>query len=101
VLSAPGAGSFVANATATPAAYSAASKKRHGAVRISYGTGTATSTGAGPVNLSLRPSKAARSLLRQGKELTVRVAITFTPVGGTPSGQSTTVTVRPKHKRHR
>jgi hypothetical protein len=62
-------------------------------------------SGAGTVPLIVRPTKAARKLLRRGHKLRVGVDITFTPTGGSASTQTRKLTLRlvkpkPKHHRH-
>jgi hypothetical protein len=66
---------------------------------ISVKEGSATATAAGTVNLSVLPTKAGRKLLREDHKLRVKVAISFTPTGGTPSAQTRTLTLRLKAKR--
>jgi hypothetical protein len=52
-------------------------------------------TKAGPVRLTLKPTKAQKRL-RLKKKLTARIRFTFTPTGGT--AKSTTKKITIKHK---
>ncbi|HEY6780874.1 MAG TPA: choice-of-anchor L domain-containing protein [Thermoleophilaceae bacterium] len=62
----------------------------------------ATATKAGPVTLKLKPTKAGKKLLKKKHKLKVKLAITFTPTGGTPKTQVKTITIKVKQKkRHR
>jgi hypothetical protein len=62
-----------------------------------------TLLGAGTLPLIIRPTKAARKLLRGSHKLRVGVDITFTPTGGTARIQNRKLTLRlrPKRKHHR
>lgn len=84
-VTAPGAGVFTLAAGATVPGGAAAT------VRV--GTAKATAKGAGPVTLTLRPSAAAARILGRRHRLKTRVAITFTPTGGTAAVQRRTVTL--------
>jgi hypothetical protein len=75
-----GPGSLAAVATtAKSAALAAATRTPH---RIRYGRGSAKATAAQTVKLRIKPSKAARKLLRRGRRLRVTIKLTFTPSGG-------------------
>jgi len=57
----------------------------------------ATATGAGPVTLKLRPSKATKRKLKKKRSQKALVQVTFTPTGGTAASQNTSVKFkRPK-----
>jgi ELWxxDGT repeat protein len=49
--------------------------------------GSVTATQAGPVRLTIRPTKRGRSVLAQKGKLRVSVKFTFTPTGGSPASQ--------------
>jgi hypothetical protein len=62
---------------------------------------TATATAAGTVTLSLKVTKTGKKTLKRKHKLTFPLRITYTPTGGTPSSQTTTVTAtKGKKKRH-
>jgi hypothetical protein len=67
-----------------------------------YGSGTAASTGAGAVQLTIRPNAPARAALLTGKTLHLRILVTFqSSRGGAPTTAVTTATakgVKPKRK---
>lgn len=59
-----------------------------------------TATAAGPVTIVVSLSGTGKALLAKKRKLTVPVQITFTPVGGTPSTQTKSVTFKkPKSKK--
>jgi hypothetical protein len=55
---------------------------------------------AGPVKLKIKPTKAGKKVLRNKKKLKVRLAITFTPTGGSPRTEVSRLTIKVKKKRH-
>jgi hypothetical protein len=93
---ASGPGTLSAVATAK----GAAAKRRGGrAATIAYGSASTTTTQAGPVTLTIKPSGAAKRALKAGRTLTVTVAIAFTPRDGVaPVAQKRTMRVRARHK---
>jgi hypothetical protein len=66
------------HAPATTARVSAAAKHKTLVKRTRE-----TATKAGPVRLTLKPTKAGNELLRLKKKLSARMRFTFTPSGGT------------------
>jgi hypothetical protein len=57
-----------------------------------------SATKAGTVNLTVKPSAAARKLIAKRGKLKVKALITFAPTGGKPARHTTTVTFKkPKH----
>jgi hypothetical protein len=80
----------------------AAAKKRKGKRRtVAYGTGYASTVTAGSFRLKIKPSSKTRKLLRQGRKLTVSVAVTFSPAGGTPNTKAARVTVKLKRAKRK
>ena len=66
----------------------------------------AQSVGGGAGTLTLMPTSRAKTLLAQRHRLTVTVAVTFTPTGGSPNAKSEQVTLiqaatAKKHKKHK
>jgi hypothetical protein len=86
----PNAGIVTAGDAAFTAATSA--KKRKPLVK----SVTATTTAAGTVTLTLKPTSAGRKVLAHKKRLKVSVSVTFTPTGGTAASQQTQVTLKKK-----
>lgn len=56
---------------------------------------------AGPVKLKIKPTKRGKKILRKKHKLKVKLAITFTPTGGTPNTEVTKITIKQKKKKHR
>lgn len=64
-----------------------------------------TAAAAGPVTLTVRLTGPAKKVLAKKRKLTVSVALTFTPTGGSPATQVKTLTFKKpakhaKHKKH-
>ncbi len=59
-----------------------------------YGSGSVKASRAKPVVLVIKPSKASRAALAQGKTLKVKVTVTFKPTGASAVTHRGTVTVR-------
>ena len=59
-----------------------------------------TATKAGAVTLTLKPTAAARTLLRGHRSVKVSVRITFTPTSGTPSSHTIQVTLKAPKGKH-
>jgi hypothetical protein len=89
-LNVPGAG-IVTGAAKTKVK---ARKRRKKAKTIRYGKGTVAASSAGLVTLRIPASRAARKALTRLRKLTVSVAVTYTPVGGSPKTRRTSVAVR-------
>lgn len=64
---------------------------------------TLTATGAGTLILAVKPTKAARKILKRKHKLKVNMAVTFTPTGGSAASQSLALVLRmkPVHRQHR
>jgi VCBS repeat-containing protein len=71
-------------------------KKKKKATTVVYGTGTVALNGPGLVTLKIPQSAAAKKALKKAKKLQVSLAVTFTPLGGTPNTKTTSVTVSGK-----
>jgi hypothetical protein len=56
----------------------------------------AVATKAGPVKLKIKPTKAGKKVLRKKHKLKVRLAITFTPTGGSPRTEVSKLTIKVK-----
>ena len=96
----PGPG-VVTAADASSAASSrratAAAKKKKALIKPAR----AVATKAGPVKLKIKPTKAGKKVLRKKHKLKVRLAITFTPTGGSPRTEVSKLTIKvKKHKKH-
>jgi hypothetical protein len=64
-----------------------------------------TATAAGPVTVTIKLTGPAKKVLAKKRKLTISVALTFTPTGGTPATQVKTLTFKKpakkaKHKKH-
>jgi hypothetical protein len=86
-LNAPGAGSFTAAAKATlptraRLVASAGRKRKPQSRPIVYGRATATTTAAGPLTMTIHPSRRALAALRSVGRLHVAVTVGFQPDGG-------------------
>jgi hypothetical protein len=57
---------------------------------------TVKAVAAGSVNLPVKPTKSARNTLREKGKLSLRVAVTFTPTGGTAATQTRKVVLKLK-----
>jgi hypothetical protein len=92
----PGPGTVTAvQTTATKSRASAAAKKRKKAL---VKRARKVATKAGPVRLTIKPTKAGKKVLRRKKKLTVRMRITYTPIGGTPNSTVEKVTIKRKKR---
>ena len=60
---------------------------------------TKTVTQAGVVKLKMRLTKKGKKVLRKKGKVKVRLAITFTPTGGTPNTEVTKITIKKKKRR--
>jgi hypothetical protein len=87
-LDVPGPGAVKARATASVPR--AAAKRK----RITVARATAKPTAAMTVVLILRPTKKARRVLARRNRLRARVAITFTPTGGTANTRTRSLILR-------
>ena len=95
-LTAPGEGTFSVNGQSkSPVSASTAKKKKAKAKkkRITVTTGGAVAAGAGPVKIALKPTSAAKKILKK-RSLPAILSITFTPEDGTPSTQTRNVTFK-------
>jgi DNA-binding beta-propeller fold protein YncE len=96
-LNAPSAGTYTATATFTAKAKGASARTGRAAAVVTYGTGTATATAAGPVSLTIKPTKAGRAALRKRRHLSVSVHLAFRSsaiLGSTVSSKDLRVKVR-------
>jgi hypothetical protein len=72
--------------------------KDAGSGKARFKTVKVSSSKAGTVTLTLKPSAAARKLIAKRGKLKVKALITFAPTGGTPARHTTSVTFKkPKH----
>jgi hypothetical protein len=92
VVTATDASSAAASRVAT-----AAAKKKKPLIKPAR----AVAKKAGPVKLRIKPTKAGRKILRNKKKLKVRLAITFTPTGGSPRTEVSRLTIKVKKHRHK
>jgi hypothetical protein len=101
-LSSPGAGGYQANATFAGKSRFARPARKRKTVTGTYGTAATSTSAAGAVTLVIHPTRQALAALRRTHRLSVSVAITFSPNGGSPSTQTRTVNVKkPKAKKKR
>jgi hypothetical protein len=85
----PGAGVLsVTDANFAPIASVSAKKKRM------LKSATVTATAAGVLNVPLKPTGQGRKVLKKKGKLKIRVALTFTPTGGTTATQTVKVTLK-------
>ena len=68
--------------------------------KIMVGKVTLTAGKAGTYNLTLKPSGAAKKVLRKKGKLKVNLQVTFTPTGGTANTTKSVVTLKFKQKGH-
>jgi hypothetical protein len=90
--------------TATDASSAAASRVATAAAKkkkLLIKPARAVAKKAGPVKLRIKPTKAGKKILRNKKKLKVRVAITFTPTGGTARTEVSKLTIKVKKHRHK
>ena len=91
----PGPGTLTAGqapAATTSRAIAAATKKLVKRV-------TKTVTQAGVVKLKMKLTKKGKKVLRKKGKVKVRLAITFTPTGGTPNTEVARITIKKKKRR--
>ncbi len=69
---------------------------KSGKRKIKVGRVVLTANKAGTFKLRLKPSAAAKRLLRKKGKLKVKVKLTFSPTGGTPKSSTRTVTLKLK-----
>jgi hypothetical protein len=94
----PGPGTINAGpASSSSSARAAAKKKKKKAALIKKTRVVAT--GAGPVKVVIKASKAGKKVLRKRGRFTTRVKLTYTPAGGAPNSRTLKVTVKGKKKR--
>ncbi|HEV3229580.1 MAG TPA: hypothetical protein VGY97_08910 [Solirubrobacteraceae bacterium] len=102
----PGAGTLTGSATSKVKGklrIASAARKHHKkkqARTLTYGTASTTSTGAGTVTLTIRPTQKAKKALKKAKRLNVAVSVTYSPTGGTPRTQTASITVKQAKKKH-
>jgi VCBS repeat-containing protein len=90
----PGPGTVAAQqVSASTARVSAAAKRKTFVKRTKK-----MATQAGPVTLTLKPTKAGMKLLRLKKKLTARIRFTFTPSGGTAKSTYKKITIKLKRR---
>lgn len=108
VVNVPGPGTVsaaqegaTASASALRAAASSSALKGKGKKKLIVPT-SVQATAAGPVKLTIKLTGPAKKLLAKKRKLTVSVALTFTPTGGSPATQVRTLTFKKpgKHKKH-
>jgi hypothetical protein len=95
-LNAPGAGVFTAIAGTT-------TKIKKKSKKIIYGGAVGIARVPGTVKVVVKPSSAGKKARKQVKKLSVPIAITFRPLGGTAATKRTTVVVKgtkKKKKKH-
>ena len=84
-------GKFAARVGFTAVGIRPGQKRLH--LHGTYGSGSATLTGRGSVNLVIAPGRSAARALATGARLTISIGITFTPVVGTVQTRTVTLTV--------
>jgi hypothetical protein len=90
--------------TATDASAAAASRVATAAAKkkkLLIKPARAVAKKAGPVKLRIKPTKAGKKILRKTKKLKVRLAITFTPTGGSSHTEVSKLTIKVKKHRHK
>ena len=106
----PGPGTLSAGQQGATASASAASSrvaflKAKGKKKALIVPTSVTATAAGPVTVTVKLTGPAKKVLAKKRKLTVSVALTFTPTGGSPATQVKTLTFKKpakkaKHKKH-
>lgn len=106
----PGPGTLsAAQQGATASASATASRvtflKAKGKKKASIVPTSVNATAAGPVTVTIKLTGLAKKVLAKKRKLTVSVALTFTPTGGSPATQVKTLTFKKpakkaKHKKH-
>jgi hypothetical protein len=96
VMNLPGPGVVKAVATAS---VPARLLRTRAAIRITAARKKLTVAQGGKTRLSLRPTRAARRALARKRKLRVRLVLTYTPTGGTPSTQRRAVTLKLRRRR--
>jgi hypothetical protein len=100
IVNVPGPGVVTATDASSAAASrvaTAAAKKKKPLIKPAR----AVAKKAGPVKLRIKPTKAGKRILRNKKKLKVRLAITFTPTGGSPRTEVSKLTIKVKKHRHK
>jgi hypothetical protein len=93
----PGPGTVTAQQAPTSTSrVSAAAQKKKAKPLVKRAKKVATK--AGPVRLTIKPTKAGKKVLRRKKKLTVRMRFTFTPTGGTAKSTLKKVTIKVKKR---
>ena len=87
-------GAAQAPAATTSRATAAAKKKK----LVKPVTKTVTKTGTSVVKLKMKLTKKGKKVLRKKGKLKVRLAITFTPTGGTANTEVTKITIKKKKR---
>jgi hypothetical protein len=95
----PGAGVL----TATDAKLALPSASASKAAKPLVKSATLTATAAGTLNLVIKPTKAARKVLKRKHKVKVKVLVSFTPTGGLVASQSLSLVLqmKRKHKPHK
>jgi hypothetical protein len=90
----PGPGTVTAQPAGATAARVTAAAKKKALVK----TTRKVATKAGPVKLTIKPTKAGKKILKKRKKLTVRMKFTYTPTGGTANSTFKKVTIKRKKR---
>ncbi len=67
---------------------------KSGKKTIKAGHSVLTAGKAGTYNVTLKPTGAAKTLLKKKGKLKVSLKLTFSPTGGTPSSSNSSVTLK-------
>ena len=86
-LQLPGKGKLSAKATST---YRLKGKTK----KLTLGSVSGTATAAGTITVTIKGNSSARRVLKKVKKLRVRIAVIFTPTGGTARTVTRTVTLK-------
>jgi hypothetical protein len=89
-----------ATSTASASRADAAKKRKKHKKPVLIKRTSVVATAAGPVSLTIKPTKAGKKLLKKRGKFTVKTAITFAPNGGTPATTFKNVTIKIKKKHH-
>ena len=87
-ITVPGAGKLSGKATTH------VRNSKHRAVTVTYGTGSASPTRARTITLSIKPTGSSLKRLKGLRKLSVKVAVKFSPTGGTSRTTTVSLTVR-------
>lgn len=97
----PGPGTVTAGQSTAGASRADASAKKKKKAPVLVKAVRKNATKAGPVKLTIKPTKAGKKVLRRKRKLTVRMKFTYRPTGGTARSTFKKVTIKTKRRKRR